>query len=281
VVGQGASYLEPLLLPVLGVAMTFSTMSIANRNLISLKTMPRPVLISLLLNYVAMGGVMLLMARWLIGDAEIWAGFVVLAAIPPAVGVMPFSYILKGNLTFSLLGLTGLYLVALGLTPGLTVLLLGADLIDPARLLIILVELIVIPLVVSRVLLFTGLSQRIIGWQDTAVKWCFFVTIYIIIGLNRQVFFGQPDVLLKVFIICAVASFVLGHTVYFVARQLKMDQATGISWMVMSTKKNAGLASAVAITLIGERAAFPAGVLVVFDVLTVVWWTFYFRKWVR
>lgn len=280
-VGQGAVWAEPLLLPVMAVAMTLSTISITNRDLTSIKSTPRPILVSLLLNYVVMGSMMLLLARWLINDTEIWAGFVTLAAMPPAIAVIPFSYILKGNLALSLIGTTGLYLAALALTPGLMILLLGTNFLSPARLLLILVQLIIIPLAVSRVLLFTGLATRIAKWQDTAVKWCFFITIYIIIGLNRQVFFGQPDILLKVVIILTVVSFVLGHVIYFIAKKFNMDHPTRISWMVMSTKKNAGLASAIAITLIDERAAFPAGILVIFDILTLIWWAFYFKKQVK
>lgn len=277
-VGQGARWVEPLLLPVLAVAMTLSTISITNRDLTSIKSTPRPMLISLLLNYLAMGGAMILLARWLIDDNEIWAGFVTLAAMPPAIGVMPFTYILRGNLFFSLIGTTGLYLVALGLTPGIMILVLGTDLLNPMRLLLILVQLIIVPLLISRLILLTGLDKSIAKWQDTAVKWCFLITIYIIVGLNHQVFFTQPNILLKVVIIATAVTFVLGHAVYFIASRLKMDHPTSISWMVMSTKKNAGLASGIVIALIGQRAAFPAGIFAMFDVLTLLWWGFYFKK---
>jgi len=170
-VGQGAVWIEPVLLPALAVAMTLSTVSITNRDLASIKSTPRPILISLLLNYVIMGGIMLLMARWLINDSEIWAGFVTLAAMPPAISVTPFSYMLGGDTVFSLMGTTGLYLAALGLTPGIMMLLLGADFVNPARLLLILAQLIVIPLGVSRLLLYTGLAQSVIKWRDTAINW--------------------------------------------------------------------------------------------------------------
>jgi len=278
VLGQGAEWLEPVLLPVLALAMTLSTTGITNRDLTSIKNSTRPLLTSFLLNYVAMGGLTLIMAKLLINDSEIWAGFVTLAAMPPAIGVMPFSYILGGNMVFSLLGTTGLYLAALGLTPGIMIMLLGADLLNPAKLLIILVELIIIPLAVSRLIVFTGWDKHVARWQDTAVKWCFFVTIYIIVGLNRQVFLEQPDILLKVILIAGVVTFVLGHALYFVARKLGADHATGISWIAMGTKKNSGLATGIVLALIGKRAAFPMGIHAVFEVLGLLWWGFYFRK---
>ena len=106
----------------------------------------------------------------------------------------------------------------------------------------------------------------------------FFITIYIIIGLNRQVFFEQPDILLKVVIISFVVTFAVGHAIEFITRKLDIDRASSISRMVMGTKKNTGLASVIALTFLGERAAFPAAILAVFGVLTIVWWGFYFKK---
>jgi len=277
-ISQGATWAEPLLMPALGVAMTLSTLSITNRDLASIKSTPRPILISLLLNYVIMGGIMLLMASWLINDHEVWTGFVTLAAMPPAIAVTPFSYILGGETVFSIIGTTGLYLIALGLTPSIMMLLLGAEFINPIRLLLTLVQLIVVPLFVSRILLFKGLAPSTAKWRDTAVNWCFFIVVYIVIGINRQVFFEQLDVLFIVVIIITTATFGLGHVINFIARRQHINQPTSISWMVMGTKKNAGLASAVAIAFLGSRAAFPAAILTIFDILTVLWWGFYFKK---
>jgi BASS family bile acid:Na+ symporter len=258
--------------------MTLSTVSITNRDLASIKSSPRPILISLLLNYVVMGGIMLLMARWLVNDSEIWAGFVTLAAMPPAISATPFSYMLGGDTVFPLFGTTGLYLVALGLTPGIMILLLGADFVNPTRLLLILVQLIVIPLAVSRLLLSRGLAQNVIKWRDTAINWTLFTTIYIIVGLNRQVFFEHPGILFWVIMITIALTFGLGHAIDFIARRLNIDRSTRISWIVMGTRKNTGLASVIALAFLGERATIPAAVLAIFAVLFIVWMGFYFKE---
>jgi len=167
--------------------------------------------------------------------------------MPPAISVVPFSYILGGNTVFALLGTTGLYLAALGLTPVITMLLLGTELLNPVELLLMLVQLIVVPLGISRILLFKGLAQGIDKWRDTAINWCIFMVTFTIIGLNREVFFGQPDVLLKVAIIAAAVTFGIGHATNYIAGKLHIDRPTSISWVVMSTRKNTGLASLVAI----------------------------------
>jgi len=277
-VGQGAVWTKPLLMPALAVSMTLSTTNITNRDLASIKSTPRLIPIALLLNYAILGGIMLLMARWLIADGDILRGFMVIIAMPPSISVVPFSYILGGNLVFSLLGTTGLYLVALGLTPAIAMLLLGADLLKPTELLIMLVQLIVIPLGISRLLLLKGLAQSIDKWRDTAINWCFFIIIYTIVGLNQQIFLEQPDVLLRVVIIAAVSIFAIGHATQYIARKLHADHPTSISWMLMSTRKNTGLASLVAIAFLNERAAFPIAVYAIGEILSFIWWGFYFKK---
>ena len=218
-VGWGAVWTKPLLLPALAVSMTLSTISITNRDMASIRKSPRLIPMSLLLNYVVLGGIMLLLARWLIADGDVWLGFLIIIAMPPAISVVPFSYILRGDMTFALLGTTGLYLVALGLTPAIAVWLLGAELLNPVEVLLILVQLIVIPLGISRLLLHKGLGPSIEKWRDTAINWSVFIVTFTIIGLNREIFFGQLDVLLKVALIAAACTFGIGHAIHYIARR--------------------------------------------------------------
>ncbi len=277
-IGQAAIWTQPLVLPVMALVMTLSAISITSRDFASLKTMSGRILISLLLNYLVMGGIILLMARWLIDDSELWAGFVIIAAVPPAVAVVPYSYILGGDTFFSLMGMMGAYLLALVLTPAIMVLFLGIDFFNPVELIVMLLQLIVIPLVVSRILLFTGLTQRIERWRGTIVNWSFFVVLFTIIGLNREVFFGQFDVLLWSSIIAIVITFVLGYVIELIARVLHTNRATSISLILMGTMKNYGLAGAIALTLFSERASIPGSICIVFAVLRMVWLLFHFKK---
>ncbi|MFO8143659.1 MAG: hypothetical protein R6T78_03170 [Dehalococcoidales bacterium] len=277
-VGLDTRWTEPLLMPALGITMTLSVLDITNRDLTSMRRAPRPVLLSFLFNYVAMGGGMLLMARWLIKDAQIWGGFVTLAAMPPAVSAVPFSYMLGGNTVFSLLGTAGLYIASLGITPALMILFLGSDFVNPLRLLIILAQLIVLPLVVSRLLIYRGLVKRIKRWRDTVVTWSYFLVIYVIIGVNREVFFSHHDILFEVVVIALAVTFGLAHIIDFSARRMNVDRSTVISWVVVGTRKNAGLASAIAITFLGEKAAFPAGVITLCGISQFLWLGFYYRK---
>jgi hypothetical protein len=45
-------------------------------------------------NYVVLGGVVLVLSKFFIHDASLWTGFVILAAVPPAVAVIPLTFFL-------------------------------------------------------------------------------------------------------------------------------------------------------------------------------------------
>ncbi len=278
-VGEGVAVrTQPVVIPALTLVMTLSTATITSRDLASIKTMPRTILSSLLLNYVVMGGIMILLATWLINDSDLWAGLVIVAAVPPAVAVVPFSYMLGGNTVFSLTGLIAAYLAALVLTPAIMMLFLDVGFLNPVELLSILGQLIVIPLVISRILLFTGLTRNINKWRGTVVNWSFFIVVFTIVGLNRQVFFGNFDVLLKITIIAILVSFILGFAIELIAKALHIDRATNVSLILMGTKKNYGLASVIALTLLSKKAAVPGTICLVFAILHTVWLSFHFKK---
>ncbi len=273
-----ATWTAPTVIPLLALVMTLSALNVTAREFTSLREMPRSIAVSLLLNYVVMGGLTLLLAWWLINDAELWAGFIVLATVPPAVAVVPFSYVLGGNTSFSLIGMTAAYLAALLIMPAVMALFLGTAVFDPVELLVILGQLVLLPIVLSRVLLATGLAQRITPWRATVVNWSFFVTLFTIVGLNRMAFFSEFDILARTVVIAVAISFLLGFGIDLATRMLRVSRETSISMILMGTMKNYGLASGILLALFGERAAIPASICVVFGILHVVWLGFRFRR---
>jgi len=218
------------------------------------------------------------MSKWLITDNAVSLGFITYATVPPSISSIPFSYMLGGDMVLTLIGTTGTYLISLGLTPALMIKLLGTQLFSVTALLITLVQLIVAPLAISRVFIKTGLSENIIKWRGTAINWCFFTVTYIIVGINRQVFFDQPDFLLMTILVTATVTFGLGHLIYFIARKAKQSHKTSISLMLMGTRKNAGMASAITLAFFGQRAAFPSAIQSMFEMLIIIWWGIYFRE---
>jgi len=277
-IGHLTVWLKPALLPILAIAMTLSMSTISNRDLASLRNKPRPIAVSFLLNYTIMSGTLLLIGKWGVDDPVLWGGVVILAAMPPATSVMPFTYLLGGDATFALTGTGGLYLLSLVLAPGITLSILGQHVVETSRLLLVLVQLIVVPLLLSRALISTGLDQHIAKWRTQALNWCYFVVIFVIIGLNREFFFQAPLTLGSIVAMAAVATFGLGTLVNLFSKKLNIDPTRRISWVVMSTRKNHTLASVIAIGLLGEKAALPSAILAIFSALYFVWLSFYVKK---
>jgi len=185
---------------------------------------------------------------------------------------------LGGDTFFSLIGMTGVYLAALAIMPATMALFLGVEFFDPIAVLIILGELIVIPIVVSRILLVTRLSQRIERWRGTIVNWCFFVVLFTIIGVNQSAFFGELNILLRIGAVAIAITFVLGYAIELIARALHVRRETTISMILMGSMKNYGLASGILLALFSERATIPPSIFVVFSILHVIWLGFQFRK---
>ncbi len=275
---DGARWTQSLILPALALVMTLSATSITSRELISLKTMPGRVVLALVLNYVVMGGIILLMAWWLVDDPDLRAGLVVIAMVPPAVAVAPFTFILGGDILLSLVSMTVAYFAALLITPAAIVLFLGTTSFNPGDLLIIIGELILIPLVVSRILIASKVMNRIGRWRGTIVNWSFFLVLFTAIGLNRDALFSQPEILLSLTIIAVTVSFILGYVIKFITGAMRVKQEASISFVLMGTMKNYGLASGILLTLFNEKAAIPASVCIIFGLLQMIWLGFLFKK---
>lgn len=251
--------------------MTVSVAQISSRALLPLKKLLRPMLLAVFFNYLLLSTVILILSWWLMRNRELWLGFVTIAIAPPGVAVIPFTHILAGNITLSLIGTVGAYLAALVIAPLMALLLVGERFLQPLELLIILLQLIIVPLVLSRVMLLKGIARYIEKWRGSVVNWGFFVVIFTVVGLNREVFLGQPVVLGLTSIVAIISTFGLGYLLELTLKELGIDRATRVSFVLMGTVKNCGLAAATALALFSERASVPGAVLAAFTVLYFIW----------
>jgi BASS family bile acid:Na+ symporter len=258
--GRVARYTQPLMLPALAVAMTVSMTQVASSAFRPLRKLVRPMLLSVVLNYLIFSTVMLILARWLVPERELWIGFVLMAAAPPGVAVIPFSYILGGDTAFAVIGSVGGYLAALVVAPAMALLLVGEAFVQPAKLITILLELVLVPLVLSRQLLAGRLKPHVERWRGKVVNWAFFLVIFTIIGLNREVFLRQPQVVVLLAVITVATSFGLGFVLEKALEKLQLDRSTRVTYVLMGTLKNGGFAGATALALFGERASVAPAV---------------------
>jgi BASS family bile acid:Na+ symporter len=268
--GQGAKWTEKTVLPALGLVMTLSTMGVPGRIFLSPGKLVRPALWGIALNYVILGGLILGLSALLITDGELRDGFVIMTAVPPAVAVIPFSVILNGNQTLSLIGTIGSYLAALGITPLIAYFFLGGAFGHPVKIVTIMMELILVPLMLSRVLLWTGWAKKLEPWRGPLTNWSFFLIVYTIIGLNRQLFLDRPGVLILPAVIALASTFLLGWVIEKIARLRGADTQTITSMVLLGTQKNTGLAAGLALSLFSDKTAVPATITTIFMLVYII-----------
>jgi BASS family bile acid:Na+ symporter len=276
--GQGAQWTETTVLPALAIVMTLSLTGIKGDRFRSLRTFIPPALTGIVMNYVVLGGIILALSKLFIYDEALWIGFVILAAVPPAVAVIPFTLFLKGDTDFSLVGTISAYLGALVITPLIVLLFLGTSFVDPVKLMIITIELIFAPLLFSRILIMTGLASLIEPIKGDITNWSFFLVSYTIVGLNQQVFLTQTLSLLPVAIISFISTFLLGWIIELSGKIAHLEKRKTTSIVLLGTLKNYGLAGGLALSFFDTKAALPSTVSVVFMIIYIIWLEFK-KKW--
>lgn len=270
-VGQGAIYTRSTVTPLLAVIMTLSLIGVSSEIFSGGRRLVRPVGLAILLNYGVLGGALLLLAFIFIDDPALRAGYVLIAAVPPAVAVIPFTYRLGGNVSFTLVGAVACYFAAFVLTPAITVAALGSSLVSPWRLVLALLQLIAAPFLVSRLV---RRSTRAVDWLDryrgALLNWGFFIVVYTIIGLNRAAFLDMSPELLPMALVSFACTFLLAFSVYGASRALGVLDAGRVSYAVMAAWKNYAMAGAIALLYFGEMAALPAAVTTAFGIANFV-----------
>lgn len=270
--GRGAVWTESLILPVLALVMTIATTGIDSSSLRSVRGILGPVGIGIAMNYLVLSGVIILLSRYLITNNDLQTGFILIAAVPPAVAVIPFSFLLRGNNTFSLFGTVGGYLGALVIMPLIAIAFFGASFITPLKLIIIMAELIFLPLVAGGVLHWTGIDRKFNYLKGPITNWGFSLITYTIVGLNREMFLHEPLALVPTAFIVVASTFLLGWFIEIVCKRiLRMPSGTVTSLVLLGTLKNYGIAGGLALALFSKEAASPSTVASVFMILYIIW----------
>jgi len=267
-----------LVLPALALAMTLSTMEIGNDLFRKPRALLFPAFLGIIMSYIILGNIIIGLAAFMIRDETIWTGFILLAAVPPAVAVIPFSGFLKGNGPLSLIGTVGAYLGGLAIMPLIAVGLLSSAAFDPLKLLMVALELIVLPLCVSRILIREGWRERIAPYRGTATNWSFFVVLYTLVGLNRNIILGQPSTLLPVAAISIFTMFILGFLIDWIGSRFHLPRETRTSLVLLGTLKNQGMAGGIALTMFSQEAALPAAVSTIVMIVYIIWLDFR-KRW--
>ncbi len=262
-----ARSLRALTIPAIILVIAASTLRIPTSTFLSLRKNLRPLFLGIALNYLVLCATILPIGRWVAGNEAIWSGFVLIAASPPGFGLVPFTYLLGGDVTLSVIGSLGGYLATLVLAPILTLLLVGESMIGPFRLLAVVAELVIAPLVLSRFLRRAWVVRHLEKSIGTIINWGFFLVLFIVVGLNQEAFLREPRLVARIGAVAVACTFILGLVIRLVSRRVGVGRSARTSYVLLGTIKNTGWATATALALFSQEASMPGAVWSVVTVL--------------
>lgn len=227
---------------------------------------------SLLLNYGAL--TVLILAMGLAFSHELWPGWVLMAAAPSAISVVPFTGILGGRTTKALFSTAVNYLVALALMPLITLALIGSA-VDVSSLVESLMILIVLPMLASRLVARLQIRKAL---NSSLINVFFALLIFAVAGANRKAFFGDPLIVLAVSAAGMARTFGIGFGTEIILRRTGMPKSERSTYVLFASYKNLGLVATLAIALFEPIAAVPATICIVFEVVWVIFLTRYYPR---
>lgn len=260
-----AIYLEKYMVPTLIFLMTFSLTEVRLRGL-DIKADMSSIAVALILNYIFLSGVIMVLAFLLIQDIYIFRGFVVMVAIPPAIATVPLSTLLKGDTRLALMANASIYILSILLVPAILLISLGTSTVEPLQMMVILMELIILPLIISRAIIRTPYYEILKRDQSILINLGFFIVIYVVIGLNRDILLHESSMLLLISIIAFMRTFLSGTLVYKICGILSLPFERKVTYTLFGSYKNLGLAATIALLLFGARATIPSAVCILFEV---------------
>jgi len=275
--GWGADFFKPYTLLVLAIVMVFSTTSFEFKLLRKVKLLLKTSLLSLFLNYILFGVILLFFAYLLIPEKEIFWGFVIIAATPPGVAIIPFTIIHKGNLNYSLLSVLGVYLMSIVISPLIIKFFISGAEIKVIDLMLVMVQVIIVPLILSRLLLFKKIKPVVDKIRGKVVNWGFAIILYTAVGLNRNAIFSDIKTSILISLVLIITMFLGGILYEFITRKfIKRD--IRISQNLIFTIKSSGFAAGTSLALFGGKSAMPAAFLSVFVIIYLIVIGFIFEK---
>ena len=242
------------------IAMTFSLQQISIKKTIQ-QASKQMMFLSFLVHFVLLSGIILALGNFF--SNQLWGGFVIMAAVPPAVAVVPITKILRGNVQQTIVSLSFLYLISLILTPLILLIFLGEQ-VTYWKMLEIVIEFIILPLILSRFIR----RLRFSSTQDTIiVNVCFFLVMFGIVGLNRMALV-QDSLLLGLLTVCIMIRTIgTALMVFIIGDKKKTDRKILVPLALFASFKNDGLGLLIASTILPPIASVPFIIAIIFEMI--------------
>ena len=259
---QGAEIGAALILPALTIILTITLLRVPRGFFRDPGQFVAPAIWGNIMNYFVLANFIIWSSIYLIRDENLWVGMVLIAAVPPAVSVMPLSKLFRAEPNTSFAGLAGTYLGAILIAPLIGIGFLKYIPLNYSGVILLVLELIVLPLVLSRIAVDKDWDKIFEPYKEIINDWCFFIVFYALAASCRYLIFRRPLDVLFIAVIAAASTFLLGYAIEKICAFYRVPQEKVISLLLLGTSKNYGLAGGIALYVFNEQAAFPAIVFI-------------------
>jgi len=268
---QGAKIGSMLILPALTVILTITLLRMPRGFFRHPGTLVFPAILGNIMNYLILGNFIIWSSIFLIRDENLWIGMVLIAAVPPAVSVMPLTKLFQAEPKTAFAGLAGAYVGAILIAPLIGIGFLKYIPLNYSGILLLVLELIILPLALSRIAVDKDWDKIIAPYRETINDWCFFIVFYALAASSRYLILRRPLDLLFIALIAAVSTFLLGCIIEKICSSYRIPKEKITALLLLGTLKNYGLAGGIALVVFNRQAALPAIVFLFFMYAYEIW----------
>lgn len=192
-------------------------------------------------------------------------GLVFIAATPFAASVMPLSIIQGGDAQHAARGTIIVYLAALLWIPFIIWVTLR-DYVDMGGVVVTVIEIIAVPLVLSRLLTKVKISKEHLA---IFLNICIFILVWMSVASTN--FPSSMGILLAFAFIAALRSFGLGSALEVTERKMGIPWAQRVTDILMSSYKNKGIAITLCVALMGPNTPLAMVAIATSIIIEISW----------
>lgn len=270
---QGAKIGAVLTLPALTIILTIALLQIPRGFFRPPGPLVFPAIWGNIMNYIILGNFIILSSIFLIRDESLWVGMVLVAAVPPAVSIMPLGKLLQAQPNASFAGLAGAYMGAILIVPLIGMGFLKYIPLNYSGIIFLVLGLIVLPLLISRLAVDKDWDKIFEPYKEIINDWCFFIVFYALAANSRYLTFNRPLDILFIAVIAVASTFVLGYAIEKICAFYRVSREKTISFILLGTLKNYVLAGGIALSVFNKKSALPA--------IAFIFVTFIYELWLK
>jgi BASS family bile acid:Na+ symporter len=271
IVPQGFQIGNALILPALMVILTITLLRFPR----GFFRHPGPLLSasvrSNVINYLVLGNFIILTSIFLIDKQELWIGMVLIAAMPPSVAIIPLGNLLRADKISVFTGMAGAYLGALLIIPLIGLGFLKYIHLNYWNLILLVLELILLPLVLSRLAVDKTWDKIIEPYEGTIIDYCSFVVFYTITASSRNILPDWSSDLFVIALIAFLSIFFFAFAIGKIGNYFHDPENKNISFLLLGSMKDCGLAGGIALILFNQEVALPSLIFAIFTFIYMNW----------